>query len=207
MKKKLVIFDFDGVLVTTAEIGYLLHAEKNPHLSREYFDSFSHGNFLENMNKAIREDGYSLQENWEELYREKLLNLSAHDVIDALVLDCAEKYHLAIVSSSDSSHIQAWLEKEKLIASFADVLGSDVHVSKVVKIKTLLEKYSLSPNDVVFITDTLGDIREGKECGVNSIAVTWGTHNTETLKKGEPYIIVDTVPELEATIDRFFSVQ
>lgn len=43
--KKLVIFDFDGVLVHTKDIGYELHAELNPQFSRKYFDDFSKGNF------------------------------------------------------------------------------------------------------------------------------------------------------------------
>ena len=62
--KKLIIFDFDGVLVNTSDIGYLLHEEANPTLSREYFDRFSDGNFLDNMNRAIRDEGYKVQPNW-----------------------------------------------------------------------------------------------------------------------------------------------
>ena len=57
------------------------------------------------------------------------------------------------------------------------------------------------------MTDTLGDIREGNIAGVQTIGVTWGVHDRETLEKGSPLAIVDTVFELRDTIERFFNVQ
>jgi phosphoglycolate phosphatase-like HAD superfamily hydrolase len=200
MNKKLVIFDFDGVLVNTSEIGYTLHTEANPNLTREYFANLSHGNFMENLEKAIAEDEYKVQEDWEDLYHGELLKLDSHDVIRGLILDLATKYQLAIVSSSKSYHITAFLEREGVRERFSDVLGSDVAYSKVQKISDLLKKYSVRPENAVFITDTLGDIREGTQCDVASIGVTWGTHDRDTLFEGAPYAIVDTVPLLEEAV-------
>ncbi|MFZ3015756.1 MAG: HAD hydrolase-like protein, partial [Minisyncoccia bacterium] len=57
------------------------------------------------------------------------------------------------------------------------------------------------PKDVVFITDSLGDILEGNECGVKSIGVTWGLHGRETLKKGNPVAIIDDPRDLEGVIN------
>ena len=70
-------------------------------------------------------------------------------------------------------------------------MGNDVHASKTVKNKMLLEKYALSPADAVFITDTLGDIREATECGIPAIGVLWGWHDRETLERGSPAAIVE----------------
>lgn len=207
MPKKLVIFDFDGVLVRTADIGYTLHTKHNPHLSREYFTNFSNGNFMENLEKAIAEDGYSFPEGWDDEYNAELLKLSSHEVINGLVRDLSREHTLVIVSSSHSRHIKDFVRQEGIEECFAEILGSDTHVSKVVKINRLLEEHSLPPEDVVFITDTLGDIREGNACNVKSIGVTWGTHDTETLQKGLPYRIVDTVPELEHAVTEFFEMQ
>jgi phosphoglycolate phosphatase len=184
-QKKLIIFDFDGVLVQTADIGYLLHLQANPHLDREYFARFSLGNFLENMNRAIAEDGYIVQENWEDLYREQLLKLEPHDVIRALILDLSTTYRLAIVSSSLSSHIRAYVEQEGIAHCFEHVLGSDVAISKVLKINDLLKHTETPATDAVFITDTLGDVRDGTTCGVDCIGVTWGggTRPRDTLSR------------------------
>ena len=207
MARKLIIFDFDGVLVRTAEIGYLLHSELNPTFSREYFARLSLGNFLENMNRAIAEDGYKVQEDWEGQYHEKLMQLEPHEVIAALIKDLGDSYRLAIVSSSLSYHIRAFLKKEGIEQCFADVLGSDVHQSKVVKITGLLAESGARAAETLFVTDTLGDIREGNACGVVSIGVTWGTHDRATLEEGHPLAVVDTVFELRDEIGRFFNVQ
>ena len=68
----------------------------------------------------------------------------------------------------------------------------------------MLSKYSTEPTEAIFITDTLGDIEEGKKCGVKSIAVTWGYHPIETLKKGEPYKIISEQHELIDAIKEYF---
>lgn len=205
--KKLVIFDFDGVLVRTSDIGYILHTNANPHLSIEYFNDLSNGNFVENLNRAIREDGYRVQENWEDLYHDELLKLSSHDVIRGLVHDLVAKYALIIVSSSQSYHIRDFVKQEGLDGCFEEILGSDVDSSKVVKIRRALMERNLTPSDAVFVTDTVGDLREGRECSVACIGVTWGHHSRERLMEGNPYAVVDTVPELETAIEKFFMLQ
>lgn len=77
-----------------------------------------------------------------------------------------------------------------------------MHGSKIIKINSILKKYNIEPNDTVFITDTLGDIKEAKECGVKSIAVTWGLHDRETLEKGNPVAIIDDPRELLRVIEK-----
>lgn len=202
--KKLVIFDFDGVLVNTIDLAFYIQKKHNPDITKEYFHSFNNGNFFENYNKAIEEGKVKDIPDWEEHYLKGLLELNSHDVIQKLVLDLASQYNLAIVSSTTSPHISKFLEQEKIRSCFSEILGTDVHQSKVVKIKKLLEDYKISPEDTVFVTDTLGDMREGNECGVKSIGVTWGAHDRETLEKGEPVAIVDDVLGLEEAIAMFF---
>ncbi len=207
LEHKLIIFDFDGVLVNTADIGYVLHEEANPTLSREYFKELSNGNFLDNMNRAIREEGYKVQEDWEDQYNKKLLQLSSHDAIDRMVRRFAPGNTLAIVSSSLERHLNDFVKKEGLDSCFADILGSDTYTDKTIKIKLLLDKHQAVAKDAIFITDTLGDVREGTAAGVACIGVTWGHHAREKLETGNPYAVVDTVPELEAAIEKFFVIQ
>ncbi len=207
MNKKLIIFDFDGVLVETSEIGYTLHTEANPHLPREYFAEFSQGNFLENMDRAIAEDNYQVQENWDDLYLQRLLKQSSHDTINDLVMILSPDSVLVIVSSTNAAYIDEFLKKEDLRKYFSDILGSETHSNKTLKIRRLLEEYAVAPEDSIFITDTLGDIREGNACDVHSIGVLWGTHDKETLLKGEPFAIVDSIPELESEIARYFKMR
>lgn len=194
--RKLVIFDFDGVLVDTEELCYKIHKDVNGNLTWEQFQGFSEGNFHEGMKKAVREDSYIIPHNFFELYEKGLSEINIHDILRDAVLHLKDKYKLAIISACGSSFISNSLEKENLTKCFSDILGFDVHTNKSVKIKSLLKKYNIAPEDAVYITDTLGDILEGNECGIKSIGVTWGLHNKETLSRGNPVSIIDDPRDL-----------
>jgi phosphoglycolate phosphatase-like HAD superfamily hydrolase len=50
--------------------------------------------------------------------------------------------------------------------------------------------------EVVFVTDTLGDVIEGNEAGITVIAVDFGYHDREMLERGMPYFIVSNYNQL-----------
>ncbi len=52
---RLVIFDFDGVLVNTSKLSYQIHTLKNPNFTWEHFQEYSTGNFHEGYEKAVKE--------------------------------------------------------------------------------------------------------------------------------------------------------
>jgi phosphoglycolate phosphatase len=94
--------------------------------------------------------------------------------------------------------------KNGLISYFDEVMGNDIHNSKIVKIKMVFSKHNARPNDCVFITDTLGDMREAASCDVSSIGVTWGYHKKENLLKGNPYQIAENPENLHEIITNYF---
>lgn len=204
-KNKLIIFDFDGVLVNTNDITKRLHTEANPHLSEDYFDRMHDGNFWENLEKAVREDGYIVQPDWYELYSKALLDLTTEEMLKMVVIDMFAKYTLVIVSSMENKYIERQLVKENIRHCFSEILGSDIHKSKVVKINDVLSRHNIDPSQAIFITDTAGDMSEGRECGVQSIGVTWGMQTKERLLKEKPYAVADTANELEKAVKSFFS--
>jgi phosphoglycolate phosphatase len=199
--KKLVIFDFDGVIVDTEELCYKIHKDVNGNLTWEQFQEFSEGNFHEGMEKAVKENSYIIPHNFFELYEKGLSVISIHDIIRDSIVQLSKKDTLAIVSACGSLFISNFLEKENLTECFGDILGYEVHTSKVIKIASLLKKYNVNSNDAVFITDTLGDILEAKKCSVKSIGVTWGLHGKETLEKGNPVAIINDPRDLVNAIE------
>ena len=129
-----------------------------------------------------------------------------YDGTKKLLLGLSEKHSLSVNSSMGSERLRQVIDTEGLAACFSDILGFNLLQNKTAKINGLLKKYGASPKDALFVTDTLGDIREGTTAGVACIGVTWGTQDRDTLAKGEPYAIVDTVPELEEAIEKFFVI-
>jgi phosphoglycolate phosphatase len=117
-----------------------------------------------------------------------------------VVKKLAESYTLIIVSSTTSDLIKEYLKSRELDNYFTEIMGNDIHKSKITKIEMALSKYGMSKDDCVFITDTLGDIKEAHHVGIKAIAVTWGYQAKETLELGQPSMVVDTPTELLASI-------
>ncbi len=201
-KKKIVMFDFDGVLVNTLDFSYKIHKINNKDFTWERFQDFSNGNFHEGFQRVLDEENFILIDDFYGHYKKELDLLSIQDIICSTIRDLASKYTLVIISSTTSHVIKEFIEKENLSSYFDDILGHDVHISKVLKIKKVLEKYKVDPKDSVFITDTLGDIKEAGECNIASIAVTWGLHPRRTLEKGKPAFIIEDPMYLIETVKK-----
>lgn len=200
-KKKLVMFDFDGVLINTQHFWYQLHKSANEGLTWEKFSEMSNGNFIEKQ-KELKENG---EYNWPKDYEESFDNalhreFSVQDILHDTILYLKDHYQMAIVSSASNKILNKFLKKENLDTCFDDILGYEDHSSKVIKINGLLEKYNIEKNNAVLITDTLGDVREANDSGVYSIGVLWGLHTEDILKQGNPAKIIANPNELLGAI-------
>lgn len=198
--KKLIIFDFDGVIVNTLPFCFILYKEHNPNLTLEEYQDFSKGNFLDGVKNAIDKKSHVVPDNFYEKYQEKVNNIDVIDILSKVIVFLSQNYPVSIVSSTPSKIIKNFLTKKNLEGYFSDILGSDIHSDKTIKINSLLKKYNIFPKNTVFIIDSLGDILEGNKSGVKSIGVTWGIHDKKTLEKGHPIAIIDNPRDLLETI-------
>ncbi|OGI73811.1 hypothetical protein A3D42_03275 [Candidatus Nomurabacteria bacterium RIFCSPHIGHO2_02_FULL_41_18] len=186
--KKLVLFDFDGVLVDTLIMSYEISKEVDNDLSMPAFKSLFDGNIFHSLNNhpTIKQ-----HPDFFGRYAEKLREFTIPQSLKDLVRKLREEYQLAIVSAIPTHLINEILNRENALF-FADVLGGDIHTSKVYKIKILLEKYAIASQNAVYTTDTVGDVLEARECGVKAVAVAWGFQEEATLQKATPAKIVHT---------------
>jgi len=60
----------------------------------------------------------------------------------------------------------------------------------------VIRKYSVTLQDIYYIGDTTGDIKEGKEAGVKTVGVTWGWHSKALLAASRPDYLFDTPEDL-----------
>ncbi|MDO8444266.1 MAG: HAD hydrolase-like protein [bacterium] len=207
MKNKFVLFDFDGVIADSFETAFGAYSEINPRITKEYYRSRFEGN----VNDWDDPDKIHLDKKKDETaFFEKYWPRFGAEVklfpgIKAVLASLAEKYKLVIISSTLTSQIEGFLKKNRLDSFFAEVWGNDIHTSKVEKIKMVFEKFNISPDDCVFITDTLGDVREADETGVGAIGVTWGFHNDETLLRDKSFGLVHKPSELPGIISDYFN--
>jgi phosphoglycolate phosphatase len=200
--KKLLLFDFDGVVVDSLDI-----YEKTVR------------DCLEKIGQPIiktRADFLDLyQDNFYASLAERGVNLDAFmaaavDILEQVDYSAMHPFPelipvlaklrkdniLVIISSSDSADIRLILRLQQLQDYFHDVLGSDIHFSKKEKILQALAKYVIDKRDACYIGDTIGDIKEARAVGIKTIAVTWGWHSREMLVTAKPDHLIDRPEEL-----------
>ncbi len=173
--KKILLFDFDGVIVDSLKDWHEVVNEIEPEpIDLETFRSWHNGNVHELDKKPEEMEGYTVSAS--DLYAQKfhprLMGLSPIEQVHAIIPVLAEQCSLSVVTSSTSSSVNAFLEKHNIRQFFQHILGADVHYSKTRKIRDLLKECDAESTDALFVTDTLGDIREAEKAGVQSIAVT-----------------------------------
>ncbi len=103
--------------------------------------------------------------------------------IKETIRNLSKKHTLVVVTSTPEASIIKRLKEENLDKCFSAILGAKAGLSKETKFKKLQKKYD---KEIIFITDTLGDIKEAKKCGLKTGAVGWGWHSLSKLKKAKP---------------------
>lgn len=204
MTKKVIVFDMDGVIFDSGEIAQKHIQNKYPSLTEEMHKEILMHNFYDGLAKIKHLKRPMSKEEEEALGLEYIEKKKQAPLYDG-VLEFLEDLHkdgfiLALNTSSMERNCIPLLEKDG-VRNFFDFLGTkEVSRSKVEKFKIIREKYNITNEEMLFITDTLGDIREADEAGVPTVAVTWGVHDRAFFTL-EPHHnlekIVDTIEELK----------
>lgn len=203
---KAIIFDFDGVIHDT----FSFHLERlntfveGGTLTAEEYRALHDGNIndtkmlVEKM-KAIDYTVYRTSI-YEGFIAQKIKQ-EIHTVLQAL----AKEYDCFIITSGGEQNIGGFLLQNDIHHAFKEILGAETHKSKEVKFAMILEKYNLPKDDVVFVTDTLGDILEANNVGIKTIAVDFGFHDRARLERGNPYAIISDFDHLPKVISQIYS--
>ena len=204
-----MLFDFDGVIADSYKVAWETAQTLCKRITEEEYKMAFEGNVHERHDALMsRDHGPECRHDLDwfsvftPMFEDKAqLFKGMREVVESL----SHLYVLIVVSSTVTSPIQGFLEKHHLGRYFSEVMGADVHTSKREKIRMIFEKYKASASECVFITDTLGDMREARACGVGAIGVSWGFHSRETLEKGEPFRIVEHPSEIVSAISDYFA--
>lgn len=172
-------------------------------LTAEEYRKLFEGNIYDKLKDTTQKEVTQKDDNkWFSRYSSRILELNPVDGMVEAIIKLEKEHTLTIVSSTINSPIKKYLAKHNLTSHFAKVFGADVHRSKVEKMKMIFSEFNVKSPDCVFITDTLGDMREAKKVSVDSIGVTWGFHQKETLLIGKPIKIVDSPSQLVSAINQ-----
>jgi len=201
---KTILFDFDGVIVDSFGACFEVSRTIHPILTEEAYRRRFEGNINHAFTTLDHDERCRHDIDFFDEFRPKLAQASVFPGILDAVDELHKEYRLVIVSSTISAPIREYLEGHNIAGHFDDILGNDVHTSKVEKIKMVLQKYAAEPGNCVFVTDTLGDMREAAEVGISSIAVSWGFQKHATLEQGKPFRVVDKPADLATAVRAYF---
>ncbi len=199
---KLLLFDFDGVLVDSLDVyektvtDCLQEIGQPLTRGREEFLELFEGNFYE----SLVQKGVDLKKFTEAsvhiLAEINYAEMRPFDAVRPVLRELAKNHPMVVISSNDTPTIQEALRLYDFNGIFQDILGSDFMLSKKDKILYVIKKYNVTLQDIYYIGDTTGDIKEGKQAGVKTVGVTWGWHNKEKMAAAKPNYLFDKPEDL-----------
>jgi phosphoglycolate phosphatase len=197
--KKLIIFDFDGVIIDSWKHSYEMNLREWPDLKPEQHKKFFNGNIHEEIAKL----GPSIKkqedtDKWmEEVYFPTKNNLPIFSGIDEIIKNLAPYYRLVINTSADAKSTKDFLIKNN-IDFFYEIYGTEISKDKKIKFTQILTDYQANGEDVIFITDTVGDVLVAKDFDMKILVVTYGYQNRQSFNGMENMIssFIDTPSDI-----------
>jgi phosphoglycolate phosphatase len=202
-----ILFDLDGTLVQTREASWLLFEETNRQFalgvdSRDKYFALFRTNFFRALAEACGDSERFAQAkaHFLNLLRTRYTPIFVPGMAD-VVRALAARFTLVVLSANTTETIRRVLTEAGLQHCFAHVFAGDVEPDKSVSMRRFLNDagYRLgrrcSPaydeggasafetgDEVVLVTDTVGDVEEANTAGVRSIGVAWGMHDESALR-------------------------
>jgi phosphoglycolate phosphatase len=197
MKRKTVIFDFDGVLHDTSKMAFDICKTIKPNITKEEFESIFDGGVVKNLRI-----GFSLlfRSKFRKLESKYYMKLKLEKNVKRTLEKLYKNYDLYIITSNTRKNMESFFINSKFHGKFKEIITIETGPSKSRKLKNLLKRNKISRDDCVFITDTLGDIKASKKARVKTIGCTFGYQTLERIKKGSPEKIVSKFEQIPKAI-------
>ena len=238
MGVKLIVFDFDGVIVDSVHEAYIVCLKAFERMGGKLNESPSlEENFLKArafviaaedffcILKTIENEGTNFnqvdQEKFDELkekYKEGEKEFAKHfyDVRKELqekdfeqwcqlysafpqaeeIKKIAKKHKTIIGTSKDRNSTFLLLQRMGFDYKKGDITGREMGIEKTEQIQKVREKFSLKPEEILFIEDMFESVYKVQQMGVKSALVSWGYSN-EKQKEEAKKLGITIIKELD----------
>lgn len=207
-KLPVAIFDFDGVLADSFDAAYKLNDAAMRSIGSRIDKERFRRMYSTNIHQAFRET-IGNQELYEQFlaFKEKRSGeyyntgtVRLFPFVKDMILSFFPRMRLAIVSAAEMDNLMDILSAHGLKDYFDPILASR-DLSKTKKLASVAELMCAEAQDIFFITDTAGDIKDGQKVGLKTVAVGWGYQSSKILRKAKPTFFAEKSDELV----KFFS--
>lgn len=199
----------DGVILDSLELALKTLMAQFPTMVAADYKQIVCGNFHEELAKfelthARKSETEAEKQTRQNIWAKTKSTCRLYDgVYDFLKRLHEHGYVLTINTSALTRNCIPTLQKNNIAHLFDFVATAEVSKSKVEKFAMIKDRYGVDKSDMLFITDTLGDVREAYIADVSTVVVTWGAHDALYFKQENLQnlrSIVNTVDELETAI-------
>ncbi len=188
--KKVIVFDFDGVIIDSWAHGYAMNLEDWPDLKPAEHRRLFSGNIHEEVAKMppSRLSAEQKEQYMQEVYYPQKKTLSVFAGIGEVIKKLAEHSILVINTSADAFSTEEYLKNVGLYY-FDAVYGTEISKNKAEKFELIFSDYKTTAAECLFITDTIGDVREAEKSGIPTVAVTYGFQDRSYFAEVEENVI------------------
>ena len=210
-KRKLVIFDFDGVIVDSLEVHKRCYAKvfaffgkkftvKTARGWKRWYDSNWENNYLHG-GFSKSELGKLKGQYWKYCDYSNSNARFFPSVVEALE-KLAGKYQLAIVSSTPDRLIADKLREEGLDRCFKIILGDHGASEKKTKLLKALHAAGAKAGQSIMVGDTETDILHAKSLGLKTIGVAYGWYSPARIRKAKPDAIAQNPGDIPRLVEK-----
>lgn len=188
---KLILFDFDGTIANTIDVGVPIFNKlaKKHHFKRlnslDELRNTTLNQFFKNHKISKIKLPFYFREFLKELHN-NMDSVKIYPGMKEVIKKLNKNHKLGIVSANSKDNIKRFLKLSDIEFCFDFVYNYPLVFGKSVVFKKLLRKKKLRNNELVYIGDELRDIKASKKAGINIISVTWGFNNKERLEEEKP---------------------
>lgn len=211
LMRKLVAFDYDGVLVDSMTLNrHITNSvcrELVPEarsITQEDIENLNHMSFQEVA--AVIGVPDNMIPDCLKLINKRLVeeysSLSLFDGIPELIDKLAKDGHIiAVVTHNTEKAVNGLLKRYNIADLFSAICGVETPGEKSDKLTALHKEFDIPHDSIFMIGDSVGDINAAKVAGTRSVAVGWGFQSIERLQSCNPDFVVERPEDIERIVN------
>ena len=203
MKKKFLLFDFDGTIANT--LPAIITSLKK--VAKEFDYDISTRDILKLRKMTpleivthLKFPPWKIPKLISRIREELAKNVDKIKIINGMeqaILDLKFKgYRMGILTSNLKETVEKFLIKNKLLV-FDQIVSEPGIFRKSKSLKKILHDRHLNTTDVIYLGDEVRDIDFCRQSGIKIISVTWGFNKKEVLIKNKPDFLAEKPQDIK----------
>lgn len=208
MRRKVIIFDFDGTIADTLDAFISISNSFAPEYGYPLIDAQELLKLRDlPAREIIKYSGLSLikipilAKKIKTELKHRIHDLKLIDGIGGVLSDLHNQGHvLGIITSNSQENVVEFLNRHNLSHIFDFIYSGVTIFGKTAIINNVLRQKQFKAEEVIYVGDEIRDIESAKKSKIKIIAVSWGFNSPESLSKKKPDFLIHLPSELPVVI-------